>query len=344
MMLATTVGHARAQTWTLRWADEFDGAQGAAPDSTRWGYDIGGGGWGNNELETYTNRTQNAYLDGEGHLVIKLIKERLTGPDGIRRDYTSARLLTKDKFAQRYGRFEARLKLPFGQGIWPAFWLLGSNIDGAGWPACGEIDVMENIGKEPTIIHGTLHGPGYSGGNAITGLYTLSDGQRFADDFHTFAIEWEPNAVRFYVDGTVYQTKTPANLPAGGRWVFDHPFFMILNLAIGGNFPGPPDDTTTFPQTMMVDYVRVYVDANTLPAITDVQRKKKDLLVTGINFDNNAVILLNGEKQKTKRDDENPAVLIGKKLAKKIAAGQPVKLQIRNSDGLASAEYDYTLQ
>jgi beta-glucanase (GH16 family) len=202
---------------------------------------------------------------------------------------------------------------------------------------------MENIGKEPSIIHGTMHGPGYSGGNGITGLYTLSGGQRFADDFHTFAIEWEPNAVRFYVDGVVYQTKTPANLPAGGRWVFDHPFFMILNLAIGGNFPGPPDDTTTFPQTMMVDYVRVYVDANTLPAITDVQRKKKDLLVTGINFDNDAVILLNGEKQKTKRDDENPAVLIGKKLTKKIAAGQPVKLQIRNSDGLVSAEYGYTL-
>src|SRR5262249_21216572 len=133
------------QTYALRWSDEFDGPAGSAPDQTKWNYDTGGGGWGNNELETYTSRTPNAFLDGEGQLVIKAVKETFTGADGIRRDYTSARLLTRGKFTQRYGRFEARIKLPFGQGIWPAFWMLGANIDQVGWPMCGEMDIMENI-------------------------------------------------------------------------------------------------------------------------------------------------------------------------------------------------------
>ncbi|MBI3652816.1 MAG: glycoside hydrolase family 16 protein [Acidobacteria bacterium] len=247
-----------APNWTLIWSDEFAGAANSAPNSTKWNYDLGGKGWGNNELQTYTNRTQNAYLDGDGHLVIKVIKESFTGADGITRQYTSARLLTKGKFAQRYGRFEARLKLPYGQGIWPAFWMLGNDIDKVSWPSCGEIDIMENIGKEPSINHGSLHGPGYSGGNPLTGIYTLPNSQKFADDFHVFAVEWDASAVRFYVDNTLYHTKTIANVPAGNRWVFDHPFFMLLNVAVGGNFPGSPDDTTTFPQTLIVDYVRVY--------------------------------------------------------------------------------------
>ncbi len=331
-----------AQTWTLVWSDEFDGAAGSAPNSARWGYDTGGGGWGNRELETYTNRVQNAALDGDGNLVIKVIRETFTGQDRITRDYTSARLLTKGKFEQRYGRVEARLKLPFGQGIWPAFWMLGNDIDTAGWPGCGEIDIMENIGREPAIAHGTLHGPGYSAGNGLTGQYTLPNDQRFSDDFHVFAVEWEANAIRFYVDGNLYGTRTQSDTPAGSRWVFDHPFFIILNVAVGGIWPGNPDASTTYPQAMKVDYVRVYADAATIPAITNVSIKKKDLIVAGENFDAETVILLNGKKQKTSRDEQNPASLTGKKVAKKIDSGQTVKIQVRNSNGVTSAEYSYT--
>jgi beta-glucanase (GH16 family) len=242
--------------WRLVWKDEFDGPNGSAVDSSKWSFAIGGKGWGNNELETYTSRTANAHLEG-GWLVIKALKETFTGPDKIARDYTSARLLTKNKFSQVYGRFEARIKIPYGQGIWPAFWLLGDNIDTAHWPNCGEIDIMENIGKEPSIVHGTFHGPGYSGGRGVSAAYTLPGGQKFADDFHTFAVEWEPNVMRFYVDGFLYKTRTPADLPAGTSWVFDHPFFIILNVAVGGGWPGNPDATTVFPQQMLVDYVRV---------------------------------------------------------------------------------------
>ena len=243
--------------WTLAWSDEFDGPNGAPVDSTKWSFDIGGNGWGNNELETYTSRTANADLEG-GSLVVKALRETFTGPDNITRNYTSARLLTRNKFTQAYGRFEARIKIPYGQGIWPAFWMLGDNIDTAGWPNCGEIDIMENIGKEPSIVHGTFHGPGYSAANGVTAAYTLPNGRKFSDDFHTFAVEWEPNVMRFYVDGLLYKTRTPADLPPGTTWVFNHPFFIILNVAVGGGFPGNPDGTTVFPQTMQVDYVRVY--------------------------------------------------------------------------------------
>jgi beta-glucanase (GH16 family) len=148
--------------------------------------------------------------------------------------------------------------VPSGQGIWPAFWMLGNDIGAVSWPACGEIDIMENIGREPTTVHGTVHGPGYSGAAGIGAAYGLPDGAPFADDFHVFAIEWEPQAIRWYVDGALYHTLTPAALPAGARWAFDHPFFMLLNVAVGGNWPGNPDATTVFPQRMLVDYVRVY--------------------------------------------------------------------------------------
>jgi beta-glucanase (GH16 family) len=248
--------------WSLVWSDEFAGATASAVDSSKWSFDIGGNGWGNNELETYSNRTVNAHVEG-GLLVIQALKETFTGPDNITRNFTSARLLTKNKFTQAYGRFEARIKIPYGQGIWPAFWMLGENIDTAHWPNCGEIDIMENIGKEPSIIHGTFHGPGYSGGSGVTGAYALPGKQKFSDDFHTFAVEWEPKVIRFYVDGLLYKTRTPADLPAGKAWVFDHPFFIILNVAVGGDWPGNPDATTVFPQQMLVDYVRVY--QRTLP-------------------------------------------------------------------------------
>jgi hypothetical protein len=199
----------------------------------------------------------NAYQSG-GSLVIKAVKEHYTGSDNVTREYTSARLITKNKLSLQYGRFEARLKLPYGQGIWPAFWMLGNDIDSVGWPQCGEVDIMENIGKEPAIIHGTIHGPGYSGGSGLSSSYSLPNNQPFADSFHTFAVEWEPNVVRFYCDGILYKTRTPADLPAGKTWVYNHPFFIIMNVAVGGGWPGNPDATTVFPQTMLVDYVRVY--------------------------------------------------------------------------------------
>jgi beta-glucanase (GH16 family) len=242
---------------TLVWSDEFNSANGSSVDSTKWVLETGGGGWGNNELEYYTARPQNAYQQN-GNLVIKVLEEKYAGLDGITRNYTSARLKTEGKFTQSYGRFEARIKIPGGQGIWPAFWMLGDDIDKVGWPDCGEIDIMENIGKEPAVVHGTIHGPGYSGGKGIGAAYSLPADQRFADDFHIFAVEWEPKAIRFYVDDHLYATRTPGNLPPGAKWVYDHPFFLLLNVAVGGNWPGSPDTSSTYPQTMLVDYVRVY--------------------------------------------------------------------------------------
>jgi beta-glucanase (GH16 family) len=243
--------------WILVWSDEFNGANGSAVDPSKWVMETGGGGWGNNELESYTARPQNVY-EQDGNLVIKVIQEKFTGADGVSRDYTSARLKTLGKFSQAYGRFEARIKIPRGQGIWPAFWMLGTDIDKPGWPACGEIDIMENIGKEPGLVHGTIHGPGYSGSDGIGSPYDLPDKKLFADDFHVYAVEWEPKAIRFYVDKDLYATRTPADLPAGAKWVYDHPFFLLLNVAVGGGWPGSPDATSEFPQTMLVDYVRVY--------------------------------------------------------------------------------------
>jgi beta-glucanase (GH16 family) len=248
---------------TLVWSDEFDLPDGSAPDPSKWNYDLGGGGWGNQELECYTNSPQNAFIQG-GNLVI----QALNAPNTVCKDsnnnttinnYTSARLLTAGKFEQAYGRFEARIKIPYGQGMWPAFWLLGNNIGSVGWPTCGEIDIMENIGKERSTIHGSMHGPGTSGGeNSQSAALALPNGQRFSDDFHVFAIEWGASQVRFYVDNTLYETVNQSDVTASGRWVFDHPFFIILNVAVGGGWPGSPDATTVFPQQMLVDYVRVY--------------------------------------------------------------------------------------
>ena len=242
---------------TLVWSDEFNASNDSPIDSSKWLLETGGNGWGNQELEYYTARPQNAFQQ-DGNLVIKVLEEKYTGPDGVTRNYTSARLKTQGKFSQKYGRFEARIKIPYGQGIWPAFWMLGEDIEKKGWPKCGEIDIMENIGKEPSTVHGTIHGPGYSGGKGIGGPFELPAGQRFADDFHVFAVEWEPKAIRFYVDDHLYTTRTPADLPQGAKWVYKHPFFILLNVAVGGGWPGNPDSSTLFPQTMLVDYVRVY--------------------------------------------------------------------------------------
>ena len=242
--------------WTLTWSDEFNQPDGSPPDPAKWKIEINGNGGGNKELEYYTARPQNLRVKN-GNLEMIAVKETYTGADGVTRNYTSARLNTKGKFDQAYGRFEARIKIPYGQGVWPAFWMLGNDDGKVGWPTCGEIDIMENIGREPAIAHGTIHGPGYSGGKAIGAPYALSAG-RFADDYHVFAAEWEPNQIRFYVDDHLFATRTPADIPPGTKWVYDHPFYVILDFAIGGGWPGSPDETTVFPQTMLVDYVRVY--------------------------------------------------------------------------------------
>ena len=263
LLLLLLAAGARAQTHTtLVWSDEFNGPAGSAVDSTKWVAEVGNGsnGWGNHQREYDTNATKNASMDGAGNLVIAAHNEKLGNKYrcwyGVCQ-YTSARLKTQGKFEQAYGRFEARIKLPYGQGIWPAFWMLGNNIQTAGWPTCGEIDIMENIGREPSLVHGTIHGPGYSGASGIGSQYGLTSGA-FSDNFHVFAVEWDPNQIRWYVDGNLYQTRTPSDLPAGSAWVFDHPHFIILNLAVGGYWPGDPDTTTVFPQRMLVDYVRVY--------------------------------------------------------------------------------------
>lgn len=234
----------------LIWQDEFEGPAGQLPNPEKWQFDVGTD-WGNAQLEYDTDRAENVSLDGEGHLAITAREEEYAG-----QSYTAGRIKTKDLFERTHGRFEARIKLPIGQGIWPAFWLLGSDIEQVGWPQCGEIDIMENIGSEPSVIHGTVHGPGYAGASGISKLFRLPDAQRFADDFHEFAVEWEPEEIRWFVDGEEYY-----NLPARrvlGEWVYDHPFFIILNVAVGGQWPGYPDETTIFPQQMLVDYVRIY--------------------------------------------------------------------------------------
>ncbi len=232
------------------WSDEFNGPTNAPPDASKWTYDVGGGGWGNHELEIYTKNPQNAFQDGNGHLVIQAIKTEAG-------EFTSARLKTQGKFTVKYGKVEARMKIPRGQGMWPAFWMLGENIATVGWPKCGEIDVMENIGKEPGVVHGTVHGPGYSGSGGISSKYALPDGRPLSEDFHVYAAEWSPDAIRFFLDGQVYGTVTPGSLPKGTAWVYDHPFFLLVNLAVGGGWPGNPDETTKFPQRLVVDWVRV---------------------------------------------------------------------------------------
>ena len=248
--------------WTLTWQDEFNDPAGTRPSSSRWVFNLGGEPqWGNQEWQYYTDRPQNVSSDGNGNLAITARREKLAGmqncPYGTC-DLTSGRITTKGTFNQAYGRFEARIKIPGGHGLWPAFWMMGNNIDSVGWPRNGEIDIMEVIGREPGTLHGTLHGPGYSGGAGLGGFTTLPAGERFADAFHIFAIEWSGDRVVWTVDGRQYFSYARTQLPAGKVWVFDHPFFMLLNLAVGGGWPGPPDASTVFPATMLVDYVRAY--------------------------------------------------------------------------------------
>jgi beta-glucanase (GH16 family) len=246
--------------WVPVWSDEFD-----APkiDATKWGFERGNNfGWGNSELEYYTDRPENASIqmvDGTSSLVITARREQAT--DGLRTfDYTSARMLTQGKFAMASGRLDIRAKLPRGQGLWPAIWLLGANIDSDPWPNCGEIDLMELLGHQPGLIHSTVHGP-ISGGPGIGQPYQLPGGASFADAFHIFTLEWRPDHLEFLVDGQLFFVVTKSKIVADhgeSEWVYDHPFFLLLNVAVGGGWPGNPDATTSFPQSMAVDYVRVY--------------------------------------------------------------------------------------
>lgn len=238
--------------FNLVFQDEFE--VNGAPNPAIWSYDIGSGtsGWGNNELQYYTNSADNVVVQN-GYLIITAKKESLGGAN-----YTSARLKTKVNFEQKYGRFEARVKLPTGKGLFPAFWMLGSNFDQVGWPQCGEIDIMEYIGSKPTEVFGTIHGPGFSAGNSISKKYSLLN-SRFDTGFHVFGVEWTANHINWYIDDVLYsQIKRGDVENKGGEWVFDNSFFMLLNLAVGGNLPGSPDTNTNFPQRMIVDYVRVY--------------------------------------------------------------------------------------
>ena len=239
------------ERWTLVWSDEFTGRARSSPDLSKWGYDLGGGGWGNHELEEYTSSIDNVFLDGRGHLAIRALRSE-SGK------FTSGRLKTQTRFEVQYGRIAARIKIPSGQGIWPAFWMLGSNISERGWPTCGEIDIMENKGNEPSIIHGTVHGPGYSGVKGITAQASLGPKAHFRDRFHVFAVEWSPESIVFSLDGAPYATVRRESWPISSQWVFDQPFFLVINTAVGGDWSGKPDSTTSFPQTMLVDWVRVW--------------------------------------------------------------------------------------
>jgi beta-glucanase (GH16 family) len=245
--------------WTLTWSDEFNGADGTAADPTKWVHETGGSGWGNDELEYYTDGTQNAIIQG-GALVITATTEGASQYQCSYGtcQYTSARLKTAGMFSQQYGRFEARVQMPTGQGLWPAVWMLGDNIDTVSWPACGEIDFMETIGSDISTNHGSLHAPSYN----PTGTVSLPNSATFAQDFHTFAVEWSAGTVAFYVDDQLYETQNESDM-TGGTWEFDHPFFLVMNTAVGGQWPGSPDSTTTFPQTMKVDWIRVYQKSGT---------------------------------------------------------------------------------
>lgn len=251
---------------TLIWSDEFNGARvPSAPNPQNWIYDTGAGGWGNAELETYCAygsstapcdpKNPNAYVGTDGYLHV-VARNPSAGV------YTSARLKSEGLQSFQYGRLEARVKMPEGQGMWPAFWMLGDNINTVQWPACGEMDIMESVGKTPSINYGSIHGTGFTG-TAVGSSYTLPNGKKFGDDFHTFGIVWSPNLIKYYVDSptNVYATYTPASLPKGAVWPFDAgKFFFILNVAVGGDWPGSPDSSTVFPQQMLVDYVRVYAE------------------------------------------------------------------------------------
>ena len=250
--------------WVLVWSDDFDGPAGHGLDPTSWQVDSTDGcargicGWGNQEKEYYSGAPENLALDGRGHLMIvaRRAPAGLTCYYGPCR-YTSAKITTRGKVEAGPGRVEARIKLPAGQGLWPAFWLLGADFPGTPWPDCGELDIMENHGSNPQSTSSAIHGPGYFGNTPFVHADTLTRG-RFAEDFHTFSVVWDSLRVQFFVDDSLHYTVERREVEHHGRWVFDQPFFIILNLAVGGTFDSDPKSDRVFPATMVVDYVRVY--------------------------------------------------------------------------------------
>ncbi|MGR3867987.1 ricin-type beta-trefoil lectin domain protein [Streptomyces graminifolii] len=297
LVASAAIGPARAasssaaQADAVTFSDTFDGAAGSAVNSSKWTQETGDN-VNNHEREYYTSGTNNAALDGQGHLVITAKKEN---PANYQCwygtcQYTSARMNTSGKFSAQYGHVEARMKIPRGQGMWPAFWMLGTDIGSVGWPNSGEIDVMENVGFEPSTVHGTIHGPGYSGANGIGAGYTLPNGQAFADAFHTFAVDWAPNSIKWSVDGVVYETRTPADV-GGNTWAFNKPFFLILNLAVGGDWPGDPNSATAFPAQLVVDSVSV-TTSNTAASVAIKGLAGKCVDVNGANSANGTAVQL----------------------------------------------------
>jgi beta-glucanase (GH16 family) len=280
-----------AQTWNLVWSDEFNGAPGTFPDTTRWSYDVGNnGGWGNGESEVYCSAGSNSapcsaanpnvFMNGSGSLVIR-----------ARRDaagtWTSTRMLTSGKFSVQYGRIEARMRLVAANGLWPAFWMLGSNIGSVGWPSCGEVDIMEwvdNYGA--SVTSSTLHGPGYSGSGGIGVQAGFPNGTRVDDpSYHIYGVIWSPDQIQFYRDTTtnIIRTITPANIPAGTTWAYNHPFFILLNQAVGGNwFPGP-DGSTPAVNDVLVDYVRVYQAAAPAGGTVSIRASANNTFVSAEN-------------------------------------------------------------
>lgn len=253
-MKESGTGSVSAKGWKLVWSDEFDGD---GLDAAKWEHVVGGWGFGNNESQYYTDRMENSFVK-DGKLVIRAMREEYEG-----KPYTSAKLVTQNKADWTYGRFEIRAKMPLGQGMWPAIWMMPTDMERyGGWPSCGEIDIMEYLGHEPDKVYGTLHMGNphyYVGGNT-----TLEQGT-FADDFHTFALEWTPTEMRWYVDDRQYYslsdwyTRSDADAEKSAYPApFDRAFYLQLNLAVGGNWPGYPDETTVFPQTFEIEYVRVY--------------------------------------------------------------------------------------
>ena len=269
--MAATTAEIDPNDWVLVWSDEFNGPAGARPNPNVWKFELGDGalnnivGWGNSEFQFYTDSAENSFMDGTGNLVIRL---QDTAPDTDLVcwygpcEYTSARLLTQDRLDFEYGRIEARVQVPGGpNGLWPAFWMLGSNIPEVGWPQSGEIDIMEYVSRLPYEVFGTIHGPGYEGGASFGNTLTFTDTVP-NQGFLTYGVEWMPDLIIWYVDDVQYHQAVPADV-APREWVFNHPFFMLLNAAIGGNFGGAISGDMTFPQDTLVDYVRVYQAADT---------------------------------------------------------------------------------
>ncbi|GAB2579670.1 discoidin domain-containing protein [Kribbella endophytica] len=249
----------------LIFADEFNGPNGTKPDAAKWSADPGTGQ--NNELQVYTNHN-NTQMDGQGNLVLEARREVTPGSacpiDPVTGSgtcqYTSARMNSAGKFSTTYGKVEARIKVPKGNGLWPAFWMMGADfLTGRPWPYNGEIDIVEILGRETTKGYSTLHAPAYNGAGGYGGTYGLPGGADFSNDFHTWTMLWNSTSITYQVDGTTVFVVDKAQLEATrGPWIFDHPFYLILNLAVGGDFPGPPNAQTPFPARMLVDYVRVY--------------------------------------------------------------------------------------